>query len=275
MNDYGRLAINQFTTLKQWSLPQAIEGYARHGVHGIAVVRDKLAEVGAREAARMLRDHGMTVTGYCIGGLFSDTDEAGFQERIDDNFRVIDEASEIEAQCVIFITGGLPHGSKDLPGARERSLKGLEAVLPYARGTGVTLALEPLHPMTCAFRSCLTTLAEANDWCDRVGAGSELGIAIDVYTVWWDPDLEKEIDRAKGRIASFHVCDWLMETSDLRLDRGMMGDGVIDIPRIRRLVEATGYDGYCDVEIFSNHNWWRRDPDEVVEIVKDRYRRFV
>ena len=155
--------------------------------------------------------------------------------------------------------------------ARARCLEGLAEILPYAKQTGVTLALEPLHPMICAFRSCLSTLGQANDWIEELEAGPELGIVVDVYHVWWDPDMEREIQRAAGRIVSFHVCDWLMNTTDLRLDRGMMGDGVIDIRRIRHLVEATGYDGYREVEIFSERNWWRRDPDEVVAIAKERY----
>ena len=275
MHTYDRLSINQFTTLKQWSLREAIAGYARHGVHGISVVRDKLAEVGAREAARMLRAHEMTVTGYCIGGLLTGADETKFKQSLDDNRRVIDEAAEIEAQCVVVVAGGLPDGSKDIEAARARCLEGLGMLLPYARQAGVTLALEPLHPMTCAFRSCLTTLGEANDWFEQLGAGPELGVIVDVYHVWWDPAMVQEIERAEGRIAAFHVSDWLMDTQDLRLDRGMMGDGVIDIPGIRHLVEAAGYDGFNEVEIFSARNWWQRDPDEVVEVVKDRYRRYV
>ena len=271
MSDFSKLAINQFTTLHQWSLPQAIEGYARAGVHAIGIVRDKLQEVGVSEARRHLRDHDMTVTCYCIGGLLTDSDPGRFQANLNETRRTIDEAAEIGAECIVFVAGGLPEGSRDLPAARARCLEGLAEILPYAKQTDVTLALEPLHPMICAFRSCLSTLGQANDWIEALGAGPELGIVVDVYHVWWDPDVEREIERAAGRIVSFHVCDWLMDTTDLRLDRGMMGDGVIDIRRIRRLVEATGYNGYREVEIFSERNWWRRDPDEVVEITKTRY----
>ena len=271
MSDYSRLAINQFTTLHQWSLPQAVEGYARHGVHAIGIVRDKLQEVGVREARRWLDAHDMTVTCYCIGGLLTDSDNDRFQANLNETRRAIDEAVEIGAECIVFVAGGLPEGSRDLPAARARCLEGLAEILPYAKQAGVTLALEPLHPMICAFRSCLSTLGQANDWIDALGAGPELGIVVDVYHVWWDPDMEREIERSAGRIVSFHVCDWLLNTTDLRLDRGMMGDGVIDIRRIRRLVEATGYNGYREVEIFSERNWWRRDPDEVVEITKARY----
>ena len=271
MSDFSRLAINQFTTLQQWSLPQAIEGYARHGVHAIGIVRDKLREVGAVEARRLLRVHDMRVTCYCIGGLLTDSDPARFRANLAETRRAIDEAAELAAQCVVFVAGGLPEGSKDLAAARARCLEGLSEILPYAKEAGVTLALEPLHPMICAFRSCLSTLGQANDWIVKLEAGPELGIVVDVYHIWWDPHMEREIERAAGRIVSFHICDWLMDTKDLRLDRGMMGDGVIDIRRIRKLVEATGYEGYHEVEIFSARNWWRRDADEVVEIAKSRY----
>ncbi len=271
MSNFSRLAINQFTTLRQWSLPQAVEGYARNGVHAMGIVRDKLPEVGVNEARRWLNAHDMTVTCYCIGGLLTDSDSDRFQANLNETRRAIDEAVEIGAECIVFVAGGLPEGSRDLPAARARCLEGLAEILPYAKQAGVTLALEPLHPMICAFRSCLSTLGQANDWLDALGAGPELGIVVDVYHVWWDPDMEREIERAKGRIVSFHVCDWLMDTTDLRLDRGMMGDGVIDIRRIRQLVEAAGYNGYREVEIFSERNWWRRDPDEVVEITKARY----
>ncbi len=275
MNDYDLLSINQFTVLEQWSLHQAIEGLARQGVHGMAIVRDKLTELGLQKATWMLREHDMTVTGYCIGGLLTDPGEDDFQRSLTENRRIIDEAAELQAQCIVFVAGGLPEGSKDIEAARERCLEGLAVLLPYARRAGVTLALEPLHPMTCAFRSCLATLAQANDWYEQLGGGLGLGIVVDVYHVWWEPNLAQEIKRATGRISAFHICDWLMDTQDLRLDRGMMGDGVIDIPHIRRLVEATGYTGYREVEIFSARNWWRRDPDEVVEVVKERYLRYV
>lgn len=271
VGDFSQLAINQFTTLHQWSLPEAVEGYARNGVHAIGIVRDKLHEVGVVEARRWLRTHEMQVTCLCVGGLLTDSDPRRFRANLADSRRAIDEAGELGADCLVFVAGGLSEGSRDLPAARTRCLEGLAELLPYAKSAGVTLALEPLHPMICAFRSCLSTLGQANDWIEALGGGPELGIVVDVYHVWWDPDLEREIARAAGRVASFHVCDWLMDTTDLRLDRGMMGDGVIDIRRIRGLVEGTGYDGYREVEIFSERNWWKRDPDEVIAIAKARY----
>ena len=271
MLEEGRLSINQFTTREQWSLAQAIEGYAAQGVHGIAVWRDKMQEAGGAEvAARMLTDYGMQVSGFCVGGLITAADDTVFQDRLDDNRRVIEEAATINARTVVFVAGGLPEGSKDITRARSQVLEGLAKLLPEAKAAGVTLALEPLHPMIAASRSVLTTLREANEWCDQLGDSHELGIAIDVYHVWWDPEIEQQIARAGSRIAAFHINDWLMDTQDLRLDRGMMGDGVIDIPKIRAWVEATGYDGYCEVEIFSERNWWRKPGENVVRVIKER-----
>ncbi|HEX2115719.1 MAG TPA: sugar phosphate isomerase/epimerase family protein [Alphaproteobacteria bacterium] len=265
------LSINQATTRAQWSLEQAIAGYARHGVRGIAVWRDKLAECGVKRSASALKAAGMTVTGLCRGGMFPAADKAGRQAAIEDNKRAVDEAAIIGAQCLVLVVGGLPPGSKDIGGARSQVRDGIAAILPYARAANMPLAIEPLHPMYAADRACVNTVAQANDLCDELGEG--LGIAVDVYHVWWDPNLEREIRRAgKQRIFAFHVCDWLVPTADLLLDRGMMGDGVIDIRKIRGWVEEVGYDGFAEVEIFSANNWWKRDPDEVVRVCAERHR---
>lgn len=281
MAEFAKLAINQATTMKQWSLREAIEGYAARDVRGISVWRDKLADCGVDEAARLLADHGMTVTGLCRGGMFPANDAAGRQAALDDNRRAVDEAAAIGARCLVMVCGGLPDGSKDMIDARKQVADGLAAMLPHARAAGVPVAIEPLHPMTAADRACVNTLEHALDLCDalsdasRSGAGVDIGVAVDVYHVWWDPKLEAQIARAGDRILGFHVCDWLVPTVDLVWDRGMMGDGVIDIPRIRRWVEAAGYRGFNEVEIFSERNWWRKDPDEVVATCIDRYRHFV
>ena len=139
----------------------------------------------------------------------------------------------------------------------------------------MTLAVEPLHPMICASRSVLVSLQEANDWLDEIDAGPELGLAIDVYHLWWDPNLAREIARAAPRIAAYHINDWLYDTCDLRLDRGMMGDGAIDLPRLRRWIDAAGYDGPIEVEIFSAQDWWKRPGDEVMTTLIDRFERHV
>ena len=270
------LSLNTATVREKWNLRQMIEGCARHGIRGIAPWRDKLAELGANEAAKMIRAHGLTVTGLCRGGMFPAADRQSRRAAIDDNLRAIEDAATLEAKCLVLVVGGLPAGSKDLAGAREQVRDGIGSVLDHARGCGVPLAIEPLHPMYAADRACVNTIAQANDLCDElVGkSGTGLGIAVDVYHVWWDAQLKTEIERAGDkRILGFHICDWLVPTTDLLLDRGMMGDGVIDIPLIRSWVEAAGYRGFHEVEIFSANNWWRRDPDEVLALCRERHQR--
>lgn len=268
--DEGLLSLNTATVREKWTLRQMIEGCARHHIRGISPWRDKLAELGAKEAAKLIRDNGLTVTGLCRGGMFPAADRRGRQAALDDNRRAIDDAATLEARCLVLVVGGLPPGSKDLAGAREMVRDGIGEVLEHARSVGVPLAIEPLHPMCAADRACVNTMAHANDLCDELGDG--LGIAVDVYHVWWDPDLERQIERAgEKRILAFHVCDWLVPTRDLLTDRGMMGDGVIDIPLIRSWVEAAGYRGFHEVEIFSAQNWWRREPDEVLAICRERH----
>ena len=267
-NDREWLAINT-ATIKSCSLEQAIAGCARAGITAIAPWRDIVQQCGIARAQKLIRAAGLTVTCLCRGGLFTAADEAGRHTAIEDNRRAVDEAAAIGAQCLVLIAGGLPPGSKDLAGAHAQVRDGLAAVLPYARSAGVPLAIEPLHPMTAADRGCVNTLAHANDLCDELGPG--LGIAIDVYHVWWDPDLAGQIARSRARILSYHVCDWLVPTRDLVFDRGMPGDGIIDLRRLRAMVEGAGYRGHCDVEIFSAQNWWKRDPDEVLRICLERH----
>lgn len=271
--DLKKLAINQATTMTQWTLREAIKGYATKDIRGISVWRNKLAECGVDEAARILKDNNMTVTGLCRGGMFPANDDAGRQAALDDNHRAVDEAAAIGAQCLVMVCGGLPDGSKDMIDTRKQVADGLAAMLPYAIDAGVPVAIEPLHPMTAADRACINTLEHALDLCDSLGDG--VGVAVDCYHVWWDPKLEEQIARAGNRILGFHVCDWLVPTVDLVWDRGMMGDGVIDIPRIRGWVENAGYRGFNEVEIFSERNWWKRDPSEVVDTCIDRYQHFV
>jgi sugar phosphate isomerase/epimerase len=270
MDDLQRLSINQLTTRDQWSLPEAVDGYARAGIGAMAVWWEKLREVGVERAARTIRDAGMRITGYCVGGQMSSADPARWQAQLDDNHRMVDEAAAIGASCLVAIGGGLDDGDRDIEGARQRSLAGFAELLPRIRDAGVVLALEPLHPMVCATRSVMCSMAQANDWCDALGGGAEIGIAVDTYNVWWDPDLQAQLQRAAGRIAAYHVSDWLADTRDLRFDRGMPGDGVIDLQRFAALVEAAGYRGHHEVEILSSR-WWAQDPDAVVATVKERF----
>src|SRR5436309_455559 len=267
-HDRALLSINSMT-VKAWSLQQLVEGCARAGISAISPWRDIVQSCGLVRATKLIRDHGMTVTGLCRGGMFSAADEAGRRSALDDNKRAVDEAAAIAAQCLVLVVGGLPKDSRDIFGARRQVRDALAELLPYARAADVPLAIEPLHPMYAADRACVNTLAQANDLCDELGHGT--GVAIDVYHVWWDPDLYKQITRAAGKILAYHVNDWLVPTTDLLLDRGMMGDGVIDLRAIRMAVEAAGYRGHCEVEILSGSTWWKRNPDEVLRICIERH----
>ena len=272
--DPGLLSLNTATVRERWSLREVIQGCARHGIRGISPWRDKLAELGAKEAARLIRDNGLKVTGLCRGGMFPAADRKDRQAALDDNLRAIEDAATLGARCLVLVAGGLPAGSKDLAGAREMVRDGIGETLERARAAGVPLAIEPLHPMYCADRACVNTMAQALDLCDQIdsGASGSLGVAVDVYHVWWDPQLQQGIERAGDkRLLAFHVCDWLVPTTDLLNDRGMMGDGVIDLPLIRSWMEAAGYRGFHEVEIFSARNWWKREPDDVLGVVKRRH----
>ena len=257
------LSLNTATVRKQWNLAQIIDGCARHGIRGISPWRDQVGQMGLSKASASIRANGLTVTGLCRGGFFTAKDWR------DDNRRAIEEAHGLQAQCLVLVVGGLSEGSKDLIGTRKRIADGIAAILPEAREAGVPLAIEPLHPMQAAERACVNTLEQALDLCDALGEG--VGVVVDVYHVWWDPKLESQIRRAGSRrILAYHICDWLVPTRDLLNDRGMMGDGVIDLPRIRAWVEAAGYAGFHEIEIFSELDWWRRDPDEVLRVCKER-----
>lgn len=264
----ARLSLNTVTVREKWDLAACIEGCARHGIPGISPWRDVLADLGVAPAARAIRDAGLHVSGLCRGGMFTAADAAGRRRAIEDNLRAIDDAAALGADCLVMVCGGLPPGSRDLVGSRAMVRDGLAAIIGRAREAGVTLALEPLHPMTCADRSVVTTLGQALDLCDELGEGC--GVAVDVYHVWWDPALAGQIARAGRRIAAFHVCDWLVPTTDLVFDRGMPGDGVIDIKGMRGLVEAAGYRGFIECELLSRR-WWAADPDGVLGVVRERF----
>ncbi|MEO0384050.1 MAG: sugar phosphate isomerase/epimerase family protein [Pseudomonadota bacterium] len=266
------LSLNTATVRAQWNLRQCVEGCVRHGIGGIAPWRDKLQETGVEEGARMIKDAGLTVSGLCRGGMFT-ADGALSDTVLDDNKRAVDEAIAIGAVCLVMVVGGLPESSKDIASARATVTEGLSKTLDYARTVDMPIAIEPLHPMYAADRACVNTMAQALDICDqldpqRTGA---MGVACDVYHVWWDPDLFKQIKRAgKEQMLAFHICDWLVPTNDLLLDRGMMGDGIIDIKGIREQVETVGFSGLNEVEIFSTENWWKRDADEVLSVMVER-----
>ena len=262
----GPLSLNIATVRERWGLAECVEGCARNGIPGIAPWRDALADAGgAQRAARRIREAGLRVSSLCRGGMFTAANRAGRRAAIDDARRAIGEAHVLGAACLVVVSGGLPPGSKDLVGAREMVRDGLAEILEEGRAAGVTLALEPQHPLACADRSVLTTLAQALDLCAELGG--DVGVVVDTYHVWWDPDLARQMARAQGRIVVFQAGDWLVPTTDLAPGRGMPGEGVIDIPRLRAMAEAAGYKGPIEVEVLSRR-WWARDPEEVLRVVK-------
>lgn len=272
--DARLMSLNTITVRDQWDLRQCVEGCVRHGIGGIAPWRDKVEACGVSEAARLIAEAGLTVTGLCRGGMFPAGDPAGRRLALDDNRRAVDEACALGARCLVLVVGGLPPGSRDLAGARAQVRDGIGALLDHSRPAGMPLAIEPLHPMYAADRACVNTMAQANDLCDELGDRG-LGIALDVYHIWWDPRLEAEVARAGARrLLAFHVCDWLVPTRTLLTERGMPGDGVIELGRIRRLAEAAGYDGFCEVEIMSDR-WWAEDGDQVLATCVERHRTVV
>jgi sugar phosphate isomerase/epimerase len=278
------LSINTATIRQQWTLPEIIDACARHGIPALSPWREQVAACGLQLACRMIRERGLKLSGYCRGGLFTATDAAGWAQTLEDNFRAVDEACELGSPCLVLVVGGLPGAlggqavHRDIALARTQVTEGIARLLEYARPRRLPLAIEPLHPMYAADRACVNTLEHALDICDALDpAGSgDLGVAVDTYHVWWDPKLEDQIRRAgRHRLLAFHVCDWLIPTSDLLLDRGMMGDGIIDIRKIRGWVEAAGFRGFSEVEIFSARNWWQRPGDEVLTICIERHRAVV
>jgi sugar phosphate isomerase/epimerase len=265
------LSINLATLRRQFGFAEAVDACLAQGITAIAPWRDQVEAIGLDEAADIVKRSGIQVTGYCRGGMFPATDKVGLAAAIDDNKRAIDEAAALGADCLVMVVGGLPGHSKDIAAARAMVTEGLATVLPYARACKVPLAIEPLHPMYAGDRACVNTLEQALDLCDALGGG--VGVAIDVYHTWWDPKIRAQIARAgrNRQILAHHICDWLIPTRDLLLDRGMMGDGVIDLQHIRADIEQAGFHGPQEVEIFSSENWWKRPGEEVIATCIERY----
>jgi sugar phosphate isomerase/epimerase len=265
------LSINLATIREQCGFAEAVDLCLKHGITKIAPWRDQIAKAGIDEAVRIVKSNGLKLTGLCRGGFFPAANDGDWQKNLDDNRRAIDEAASLGADCLVLVVGGLAGRSRDIGAARQMVSDGIAAVLPHAKASGVPLAIEPLHPMYAADRSCVNTLRQALDMCELLG--TDVGVAIDVYHVWWDPELAEQIARAgqMKRIFAHHICDWLVPTKDMLTDRGMMGDGVIDLKGIRRMIEKAGFFGAQEVEIFSADNWWKRPAEEVIATCVDRY----
>jgi sugar phosphate isomerase/epimerase len=270
LTDLSRLSLNQATT-QRWSLREAVEGCARAGIPAIGLWRDKIAEAGLTQAVRHVRDAGLHVSSVCRGGMFPAATPAERQARIDDNKRAVDEAAALGADVLVLVCGAAP--DKDIAAARGMVRDGIAAVLPYAQECGVRLGIEPLHPMFAGDRSVIVQMAEASALVEAF-ATPALGIVLDTYHIWWDPDLHAQIARASGHILGYHVNDWLVPLTDPLRGRGMMGDGVIELRPIRAAVEAAGYTGPIEVEIF-NQEIWDSPADIVLALMCERYLAYV
>ena len=289
MRDFSQnhdwLSINTATIRQQQgqerSLLEIIDQCEKQGIRAISPWRDQVAAVTLPAAARAIKAAGLSLSGYCRGGMFTAMDDAGLKAAADDNRRAVDEAKTLDAACLVLVVGALPGAlagkaqTKDIRQARRQVEDGMGQLLEYARAVGMPLAIEPLHPMYAADRACVNTLEQALDLCDALdpSASGALGVAVDVYHTWWDPKLQAQIQRAgASRLLAFHSCDWLTPTTDLLNDRGMMGDGIIDIPLIRSWVEEAGFNGFNEVEIFSTGNWWQKSGEEVLATCIERHR---
>jgi sugar phosphate isomerase/epimerase len=268
----SRLSVNQ-ATIRHLSVEEAVRCCAEAGVRGIGLWRDRVEETGAARAARLVRQAGLTVTSLCRGGFLTADSAEGRARAIADNRSAIEQAAEVGAGVLAMVCGGIPAGSRDLRGARAMVADGIAELAGLAAGCDVSLAIEPLHPMFCADRSVVSTVAQALDIAEQFGP--HVGLMLDVYHVWWDPDVEASIDRAGHRILGFQLSDWVLPLpADVLLGRGHIGDGCIDFRALDRAVRAAGYAGWTEVEIFNEAVWAAPAPD-TLRILVETYRQHV
>ncbi|MBX2998177.1 MAG: sugar phosphate isomerase/epimerase [Caldilineaceae bacterium] len=268
ITDTSKLCIHTIT-VKPWPIETAIDRFAAHGVSGMTVWRDALQGRDIAATGRRIGEAGMDVVSLCRGGFFPAETEAARQAAIDDNRRAIDEAAALGAPLIVLVCGAVP--KQPLVLSRQQIQDGIEAVIDQAAAAGIRLGIEPLHPMYADSRSAITTLRQANDLCAAIDS-PWVGVAVDVYHLWWDPELEAQIGRCgeMGKLFAFHICDWRTPTEDLLNDRGLMGEGSIPIRQIRGWVEETGFNGFNEVEIFSNR-YWAGDQEQFLGRIVDAY----
>lgn len=255
-----------------WSPEQVIDACAERGFGAIAWWRREVGE-RALEIGERVRASGLEVCGLCRSPFLVGPLAPPSRQMVLDDFKAsIDMAEALGSSCLTIVVGGVIENSHSQRDSLGHVAELVGEMAPYAQKAGVKLALEPLNPVYGGNRSCLVTVRDAVDLCETINHPA-IAIAVDVYHVWWDLTLGAELKRAGAdRIAGFHLCDWLADTTNVLLDRGMMGDGVADLKHLRSQVEEAGFAGYCEVEIFSAHNWWQRDPFEVLDICAQRFR---
>ncbi|HBL77129.1 MAG: xylose isomerase [Bacteroidetes bacterium GWF2_42_66] len=268
LNDFSKLCVHTLTT-KPWNLRQCVENYSAAGIRGITIWRNVLDGQNLKEARKLLDDSGLDVVSVARGGFFPSAEKEKRQAAIDDNLFAIEQAAAVGAPVIVLVCGA--DGRQSLQKSRDQIREGIVKILPQAKAAGVKLAIEPLHPMYAGDRSAINTLEQANDMAEEINS-EYVGIAVDVYHLWWDAHLQQEIKRCgqNGNLLAFHVCDWNVPTVDFLNDRGLMGDGCINIPQIRGWVEETGFRGYDEVEIFSD-KYWATDQKEYLEKIKQAY----
>ncbi|MGW3955510.1 sugar phosphate isomerase/epimerase family protein [Streptomyces sp. NPDC004752] len=264
-----RLSLNTATT-KRWTLAEAVEGCAQAGIGGIGLWRDRVAEIGVSKAAKLVQDAGLSVTSLCRGGFLTDPAADQHAAALADNCRAIEEAAHLGTDTLVMVVGGLPRNSKDLTGARAAVRDAISELAPYAGEHGVRLAIEPLHPMFCADRAVISTLGQALDLAEQFPL-EQVGVVVDTYHVWWDPQVAEQIARAGQRIASYQVCDWITPLpADTLLGRAHVGDGHIDFRTLTDAVGAAGYSGWIEVEIF-NQDVWDTPGAQTLRTMTERY----
>lgn len=266
--DLSKLCIHTITT-KHWAIEEAAEKYSRAGVKGISVWRQYLDGRDIARTGEMIRSQDLEIVSLVRGGFFPSTSREARNKALDDNRKAIDEAAALGAPMIVLVCGADP--GQSLEESRKQIQEGIEAVLPYAIKNDVKLAIEPLHPMYADARSAVNTMAQANDMAEAIDS-EYVGVAADVYHIWWDPDLEQQLMRCgrNGNLFAFHICDWMSPTVDFLNDRGLMGEGCIPIRKIRGWAEAAGFSGYHEVEIFSDR-LWAGDQDEFLKRIVESY----
>jgi sugar phosphate isomerase/epimerase len=268
ITDLNKLCVHTQTN-RPWNLEQCIRNYSGAGIHAISIWRHLLDGISLSEARLLLTEHVMEVVSLVRGGFFASSEKALREEAIEDNLKAIDQAADIGAPLLVLVCGSDPGQSLEL--SREQIREGIMKVVPYAKSAGIKLAIEPLHPMYAANRSAITTMEQANAMVEQINDQS-LGVAVDLFHLWWDPDLESEIKRCgrEGNLFAFHICDWNVPLQDMLNDRGLMGDGCINVKQIRGWVEESGFSGYREVEVFSD-KYWSMDQVEYLEKIKYAY----
>ena len=268
IKDFSKLCVHTLTT-KPWGIEACVKNYSEAGIHGISIWRNVLENKNLKEVKTLLYDHGMSVVSLCRGGFFPSIDVSKREEAIHDNLLAIEQAAAIGAPSIVLVCGA--DGRQSLEKSRGQIAEGIMRILPAAQSAGVKLSIEPLHPMYAGDRSAVNTIKQANDMAEMINSNS-VGVAVDVYHLWWDDTLQSEIKRCAdhNHLFAFHVCDWNVPTVDFLNDRGLMGDGCINIQEIRGWVEDAGFDGFNEVEIFSD-KYWATDQKLYLEKIKQAY----